>query len=50
VEVVKKLVTSGEASDVNGATKEDVAHAVVAAQVADTAEKLDSNDGKPSAV
>ena len=34
----------------NGATKEDVAQAEVAAQVADTAEKLDSNEGKPAAI
>jgi peroxiredoxin Q/BCP len=33
----------------NGATKEDVAQADVAAQVADTAEKLDSNEAKPAA-
>ena len=33
---------------VNGATKEDVAQAEVAAQVADTAEKLDSNEEKPA--
>jgi peroxiredoxin Q/BCP len=33
----------------NGATKEDVAQADVAAQVADTAEKLDSNEAKPVA-
>jgi len=32
---------------VNGATKEDIAQADVAAQVADTAEKLDSNEEKP---
>ena len=31
----------------NGTTKEDVAQADVAAQVADTAEKLDSNEAKP---
>ena len=35
---------------VNGATKEDVAQANTAAQVADTAEKLDSNEAKPTAV
>jgi len=34
---------------VNGATKEDIAQADVAAQVADTAEKLDSNEEKPAA-
>jgi len=64
VEVVKKLVSGGatrsaaalvddarpEVSNrVNGAIKEDAAQAEVAAQVADTAEKLDSND-KPVAV
>jgi thioredoxin-dependent peroxiredoxin len=32
----------------NGASKEDVAQAEVAAQVADTAEKLDSNEEKPA--
>lgn len=37
---------------VNGtaATKEDIAQADVAAQVADTAEKLDSNEAKPAVV
>jgi peroxiredoxin Q/BCP len=30
----------------NGATKEDIAQADTAAQVADTAEKIDSNEGK----
>ena len=34
----------------NGATKEDVAQANTAAQVADTAEKLDSNEAKPVAL
>jgi len=34
-------------SATNGGTKEDIAQADVAAQVADTAEKLDSNEGKP---
>lgn len=34
---------------VNGAKKEDVAQAETAAQVADTAEKLDSNEAKPIA-
>ena len=39
------------ANGVNGtATKEDIAQADVAAQVADTAEKLDSNEAKPDAV
>jgi peroxiredoxin Q/BCP len=58
VEVVKKLVGGGavapataedkkETNGVNGATKEDIAQAETAAQVADTAEKLDSND-KPA--
>jgi len=32
----------------NGATKDDIALADVAAQVADTAEKLDSNESKPA--
>jgi len=50
VGVVKKLVGGGGtpvANGVNGGTKEDVAQADVAAQVADTAEKLDSNEAKP---
>lgn len=34
---------------VNGASKEDAAKADVAAEVADTAEKLDSNEAKPVA-
>jgi peroxiredoxin Q/BCP len=65
VEVVKKLVGGATAAaaplpvvaapkpeatnGVNGATKEDIARADVAAQVADTAEKLDSNEEKPAA-
>jgi peroxiredoxin Q/BCP len=63
VAAVKKLVEEGDAAPelvaaepkteaangVNGATKEDVAQAEVAAQVADTAEKLDSNEAKPVA-
>jgi len=66
VEVVKKLVGTGEAADTapatepkteaangingtHGATKEDIDHAEVAAQVADTAEKLDGAEGKPAA-
>jgi len=59
IEVVKKLVGGGATpvaalkseapvvNGVNGGTKEDVAQADVAAQVADTAEKLDSNEAKP---
>jgi len=54
MEVVKKLVGVGavpaaaeekkpESNGVNGATKEDIIQADTAAQVADTAEKLDSN-------
>jgi thioredoxin-dependent peroxiredoxin len=57
VEVVKKLVGGGAAASasateepVNGATKEDVARANTAAEVADTAEKIDSNEGKPANV
>jgi peroxiredoxin Q/BCP len=60
VEVVKKLVGGGavpaaaevqkvESNGVNGASKEDVEKAETAAQVADTAEKLDSSD-KPVVV
>jgi len=58
VEAIKKLIGSSATaaapketngtSGVNGATKEDVAKAEVAAQVADTAEKLDSNEEKPA--
>jgi len=47
VEVVKKLVGSNRIST---ATKEDTAQADIAAEVADTAEKLDSNKIKPVAV
>lgn len=54
VKVVEDIVGSGSVEDkkevsngTNGAaTKEDEAKAEVAAQVADTAEKLDSNEGK----
>lgn len=55
VEIVKKLVGGGTATPkteapaangVNNANKEDIAQADVAAQVADTAEKLDSNEAK----
>lgn len=59
VEVVRKLVGGGavapaaedkkETNGLNGATKEDIVQAETAAQVADTAEKLDSND-KPAVV
>lgn len=50
VEVVKKLVGGGAApvaNGVNGRTKEDEEKAETAVQVADTAEKLDSNEAKP---
>jgi peroxiredoxin Q/BCP len=43
-----KPETANGTNGVNGATKEDVAKAEVAAQVADTAEKLDSNEEKPA--
>lgn len=51
VQVVEDLVDGfkpepTETNGTNGATKEDEAKAEVAAQVADTAEKLDSNEGK----
>lgn len=59
VEVVKKLIGSGDVptkekveaeapvtNGTNGATKEDVAKADVAGEVADTAEKLDSEEAK----
>ena len=46
VEAPKAEATNGT-NGVNGATKEDIAQADVAAQVADTAEKLDSNEEKP---
>jgi peroxiredoxin Q/BCP len=56
VEVVKKLIGGGgtavaepEANGTNGAKKEDIAQADVAADVADTAEKLDSTEAKPDA-
>jgi peroxiredoxin Q/BCP len=54
VEVVKKLVGGGAApvaedvNGTNGATKEDIAQANTAAEVANTAEKLDSNEEKPA--
>ena len=41
-----KVETNG-VNGTNGATKEDIAQADTAAQVADTAEKLDSNEAKP---
>jgi thioredoxin-dependent peroxiredoxin len=44
-----KTETTNGVNGTNGATKEDIAQADVAAQVADTAEKLDSNDEKPVA-
>lgn len=44
-----KTETSNGVNGTNGATKEDIAQADVAAQVADTAEKLDSNEEKPAA-
>lgn len=48
VEPTKTEAANG-VNGANGATKEDVAQAEVAAQVADTAEKLDSNEEKPAA-
>ena len=54
VAVVKKLVDGGVApsepknEELNGATKEDLKRADTAAEVADTAEKLDSNEAKPT--
>jgi len=46
VEVVKKLVAGGatETNGTNGAKAEDISQANVAADVADTAEKLDSKE------
>jgi len=44
-----KTETANGINGTNGATKEDIAQADVAAQVADTAEKLDSNEVKPVA-
>jgi peroxiredoxin Q/BCP len=38
------------ANGANGATKEDIAQANTAAEVANTAEKIDSNEAKPAAV
>lgn len=48
VEVVKKLVANSSAAeeDTNSASGEEVKTANVAAEVADTAEKLDSNEDK----
>ncbi len=43
----KPGVAANAINGTNGTTKEDVDKAEVAAQVADTAEKLDSNDAKP---
>jgi hypothetical protein len=45
---VKKLVANSSATkeDANGASGEEVKTADVAAEVADTAEKLDSNEDK----
>ena len=45
----KPEVAANGINGTNGATKEDIAQADVAAQVADTAEKLDSNEAKPVA-
>jgi len=47
VEEPKTEIAANGINGANGATKEDVAQADVAAQVADTAEKLDSNEAKP---
>ena len=44
-----KTETANGVNGTNSATKKDIAHAEVAAQVADTAEKLDSNEEKPAA-
>jgi peroxiredoxin Q/BCP len=44
-----KTGTANGVNGTNGATKEGIAQADVAAQVADTAEKLDSNEEKPVA-
>jgi len=45
----QKLEANG-VNGTNGATTEDIAQADTAAEVADTAEKLDSNEAKPAAV
>jgi peroxiredoxin Q/BCP len=45
----QKLEANG-VNGTNGATTEDIAQADTAAEVADTAEKLDSNEAKPTAV
>ncbi|KAE9377867.1 AhpC-TSA-domain-containing protein [Stipitochalara longipes BDJ] len=45
---VPKAEAANGTNGVNGATKDDIAQADVAAQVADTAEKLDSNELKPA--
>jgi thioredoxin-dependent peroxiredoxin len=49
VEEPKTEIAANGINGTNGATKEDVAQADVAAQVANTAEKLDSNEAKPMA-
>jgi peroxiredoxin Q/BCP len=45
----QKLEANG-VNGTNGAAAEDIAQADTAAEVADTAEKLDSNEAKPAAV
>jgi thioredoxin-dependent peroxiredoxin len=45
----QKLEANG-VNGTNGATTEDIAQADTAAEVADTAEKLDSNEAKPAVV
>jgi peroxiredoxin Q/BCP len=45
---VAEPVTEPAVNGANGATKEDIAQAKTADEVADTAEKLDSNEAKPA--
>lgn len=47
---VAKSATEPAVNGANGATKEDIVQAKIADEVADTAEKLDSNEAKPAAV
>lgn len=55
LEVAKKVTAAAKpasepvANGANGATKEDIALAKAADEVADTAEKLDGDEAKPAA-
>lgn len=48
VAAAQEPVAEPAVNGANGATKEDIAQADTAAQVTDTAEKIDSNEAKPA--